>query len=46
MIVCPAAAGVAMYDAVTLEDMRDGFAEAELAFGSVSPRLTAVPQVS
>lgn len=46
VIVCPAAAGVAMYDAVSLEDMRDGFAEAELAFGSVSPRLTALPRAS
>lgn len=46
VIVCPAAAGVAMYDAISLEDMRDGFAEAELAFGSVSPRLTALPRAS
>jgi hypothetical protein len=45
-IVCPAAAGVLMYDAVTLEDLRDGYQEAELAFGSVSPRLTAVPTPS
>ena len=42
-IISPAAAGVAMYDAVALEDMRDGFAEAELAFGSVSPLLCAKP---
>jgi hypothetical protein len=32
-----------MYDAVTLEDLRDGYAEAELAFGSVSPLLSVVP---
>jgi hypothetical protein len=37
---------VAMYDAISLADMRDGFAEAELAFGSVSPRLTALPRAS
>jgi hypothetical protein len=32
-----------MYDALTLEDLRDGYAEAELAFGTVSPLLSAVP---
>jgi len=42
-IVCPAAAGVLMYDALSLEDLRDGYAEAELAFGSVSPRLSEIP---
>jgi hypothetical protein len=43
VIVCPAAAGVVMYDSVTLEDLRDGYAEAELAFGSVSPILSVAP---
>ena len=42
-IICPAAAGVLMYDALSLEDMRDGYAEAELAFGSVSPLLSSAP---
>lgn len=46
VIVCPATAGVLMYEAITLEDLRDGFAEAELAFGSVSPLLSVVPGVS
>jgi hypothetical protein len=45
-IICPAAAGVLMYDALSLEDMRDGYAEAELAFGSVSPLLSALPHAS
>lgn len=45
-IICPAAAGVLMYDALSLEDLRDGFAEAELAFGSVSPLLSAVPALT
>jgi hypothetical protein len=45
-IICPAAAGVLMYDALSLEDLRDGYAEAELAFGSVSPLLSAVPALS
>jgi hypothetical protein len=42
-IVWPAAAGVVMYDELTLADQRDGFIEAEVAFGSLSPRLSAVP---
>jgi hypothetical protein len=45
-IVCPAAAGVLMYDALSLEDLRDGYAEAELAFGTVSPLLAEVPPVA
>lgn len=45
VIVCPAAAGVVMYDAISLEDLRDGYAEAELAFGSVSPLLSVVPAI-
>jgi hypothetical protein len=39
-LVWPAVAGVVMYDALSLTDLRDGFQEAELAFGSLSPRLT------
>jgi hypothetical protein len=31
---------VLMYDALSLLDLRDGYQEAELAFGSLSPRLT------
>jgi hypothetical protein len=42
-LVWPAAAGVVMYDALSLADLRDGYIEAELAFGSLSPRLSAVP---
>ncbi len=45
VLVWPAAAGVIMYDALTLTDLRDGYLEAEMAFGSVSPRLSAVPAV-
>jgi hypothetical protein len=41
LLVWPAAAGVLVYDAVSLVDLRDGFIEAELAFGSLSPRLAA-----
>jgi hypothetical protein len=45
-LVWPAAAGVLLYDALDLVDLRDGYVEAELAFGSVSPRLAAVPAVN
>lgn len=45
VLVCPGAAGVVMYDALSLGDLRDGYLEAELAFGSVSPRLSALPPV-
>jgi hypothetical protein len=38
-LVWPAAAGVVMYEELNLADLRDGYVEAELAFGSVSPRL-------
>ena len=44
MIIWPAAAGVLMYDALSLADLRDGFIEAEIAFGSLSPRLAAAPE--
>jgi hypothetical protein len=40
-VIWPAAAGVLMYDALSLADLRDGFIEAEIAFGSLSPRLAA-----
>ena len=42
-IVFPAAAGVLLYDSLELTDLRDGVVEAELAFGSLSPRLGVVP---
>lgn len=45
VLVCPATAGVVMYDALSLGDLRDGYLEAELAFGSVSPRLGEVPPI-
>jgi hypothetical protein len=45
-IVWPAAAGVLMYDAFSVADLRDGFIEAEIAFGSLSPRLAAVPRAA
>jgi hypothetical protein len=40
-LVWPASAGVVMYDELALADLRDGYLEAELAFGSPSPRLSA-----
>jgi hypothetical protein len=45
-LVWPAAAGVLLYESLELCDMRDGYVEAELAFGSLSPRLAEVPAVS
>jgi hypothetical protein len=39
-IVWPAAAGVLLYDGVSLTDLRDWPAELDLEFGSVSPRLS------
>jgi hypothetical protein len=44
-LVWPAAAGVLLYDSLALDDLRDGYVEAELAFGSVSPRLSGLPQL-
>ncbi|MBV9293832.1 MAG: hypothetical protein JO222_15425 [Frankiales bacterium] len=38
-LVWPAGAGIVMYDEIALVDLRDGFVEAEMAFGSLSPRL-------
>jgi uncharacterized protein DUF6758 len=43
VLVWPATAGVLLYDSLELADLRDGYVEAELAFGAVSPRLGAVP---
>jgi len=45
-LVWPAAAGVLLYDSLVLGDLRDSYVEAELAFGSMSPRLAAVPKVA
>ena len=45
-LVWPAAAGVLLYDSLELVDLRDGYVEAELAFGSLSPRLGALPTAS
>jgi hypothetical protein len=42
-IVWPAIAGVLMYDDLVLRDLRDGLADIELGFGSLSPRLSAPP---
>jgi hypothetical protein len=42
-LVWPAAAGILLYDDLELCDLRDGYVEAELAFGAVSPRLSALP---
>lgn len=39
-LIWPATAGVLMYDTISHVDLRDGYLEAELAFGSLSPRLT------
>jgi hypothetical protein len=38
-IVWPETAGVLMYDGVVLNDLRDAYAEPDIAFGTVSPRL-------
>lgn len=43
VLVWPAIAGVLLYDSLTLDDLRDGYLEAELAFGTLCPRLAAVP---
>lgn len=45
-LVWPATAGVLLYDSLELSDLRDGYVEAELAFGSLSPRLGLVPTVT
>jgi hypothetical protein len=45
-VVWPATAGVLLYDDVSLTDLRDGLDELELEldFGSLSPRLSALPE--
>jgi hypothetical protein len=45
VLVWPATAGILLYDSLSLVDLRDGYIEAELAFGSLSPRLSAVPAI-
>jgi hypothetical protein len=45
-LVWPATAGVVMYDELSLVDLRDGYVEAEVAFGSLSPRLNDAPPVA
>jgi hypothetical protein len=44
-IVCPAAAGVLMYDGMSLVDARDAEPDPDLGFGPVSALLSAVPPV-
>ena len=39
VLVAPSAAGLLVYDDLVVQDLRDGYAEAELAFGTLSPRL-------
>jgi len=43
-VVWPASAGVLMYDEMSLTDLRDWPDDLNLEFGSVSPRLSAIPQ--
>jgi hypothetical protein len=43
-VVWPATAGVLMYDDMSLTDLRDGFADLDIDFGSISPRLSATPE--
>ena len=43
-LVWPASAGLLLYDSVGFGDLRDGYVEAELAFGSLSPRLGPLPE--
>lgn len=42
-VIWPAAAGVLMYDDLSLTDLRDRPNEVDLEFGSLSPRLSAPP---
>jgi hypothetical protein len=39
ILLWPSDAGVLVYDELVVADLRDGYQEAELAFGSLSPRL-------
>ncbi|HVV74955.1 MAG TPA: DUF6758 family protein [Mycobacteriales bacterium] len=43
-LVWPETAGVLMYDGVVLTDLRDAENEPDIDFGSVSPRLSEVPE--
>jgi hypothetical protein len=43
-LVWPETAGVLMYDDVVLTDLRDVANALDLDFGSVSPRLSEVPE--
>lgn len=45
-LVEPGSAGILLYESLELVDLRDGYVENELVFGSVSPRLGAVPAPS
>ena len=45
-VVWPAAAGVLMYDDLSLTDLRDGLADLDVEFGSISPRLSAPPELA
>ncbi len=45
-VVWPATAGVLMYDDVALTDLRDGLIDIGIAFGSLSPRLSTLPEAS
>jgi hypothetical protein len=44
-VIWPATAGLLMYDDVSLIDLRDGLGDIDVGFGSISPRLTAQPDV-
>lgn len=44
-VVWPATAGLLMYDDIALTDLREGLADIELDFGSLSPRLSARPRL-
>lgn len=43
-VLWPASAGVLMYDEISLVDARDGPVDLDLEFGSLSPRLSALPE--
>jgi hypothetical protein len=42
-VIWPETAGVLMYDDMSLTDLRDGHADVDLEFGSLSPRLSEPP---
>jgi hypothetical protein len=45
-VVWPATAGVLMYDDLSLTDLREGQLDLDVEFGSLSPRLSAPPDVA